>query len=358
MGFSPTSARKALSETADQHGPPIKDWNEQTRKVYPLMGITASHAILRKTSLMTDSKYFYRPYNGEFRRAITIYSDKVYTLEELFPETKGVPPRFPDIVGVLQEFELSDKYVIQTVYAPNVSGSGQVARRIYNGNFAFNGNELVGGKVVSTLSVDSGGEVSGKVFSNPIDVTFSNPGAWDWDDRSVPGTPIATTDGFTQFFPAGWSNRPFQDNLVSVGKTSSGSGSSSGSGGSSTTQTLTTTSSVDTLTGIKKKKDIFKFDADPSGQVDKVTGFNAKEKDILSISKSAFEIDKGTFAVAKNAKTLAKQLGTSVDIVYYQKKGELIVNANGVDPGYGDDGGVFAVLMGRPTVGAGSVQFY
>ena len=50
------------------------------------MGITASHAILRKTSLMTDSKYFYRPYNGEFRRAITIYSDKVYTLEELFPE--------------------------------------------------------------------------------------------------------------------------------------------------------------------------------------------------------------------------------------------------------------------------------
>lgn len=92
--------------------------------------------------------------------------------------------------------------------------------------------------------------------------------------------------------------------------------------------------------------------------MDKVTGFNAKEKDILSISKSAFEIESGTFAVAKNAKTLARQLGTSVDIVYYQKKGELILNANGAEPGYGDDGGVFAVLMGRPTVGSGSVQFY
>ena len=92
--------------------------------------------------------------------------------------------------------------------------------------------------------------------------------------------------------------------------------------------------------------------------MDKVTGFNAKEKDILSISKSAFEIDKGTFAVAKNAKTLAKQLATSVDIVYNRQTGELVLNANGAEPGYGDDGGVFAVMVGRPTVGAGSVQFY
>ena len=165
-------------------------------------------------------------------------------------------------------------------------------------------------------------------------------------------------DEYSKFFPAGWSNRPFEDNLVSVDGTSSGSGSSSGSGGTSTTQTLSTTSSVDTLTGINKSKDIFKFDADPSGQVDKVTGFIAKEKDILSISKSAFEIDRGTFAVASNAKTLAKQLGTNVDIVYNRQTGELILNANGAEPGYGDDGGVFAVLVGRPNVGAGSVEFY
>ena len=165
-------------------------------------------------------------------------------------------------------------------------------------------------------------------------------------DRSVIIGEIGNTE-----LKANWWVDPFSPS-------NSTSGSSSGSSGSSTTQTLTTTSSVDTLTGIKKTKDIFKFDADPSGQVDKVTGFNAKEKDILSISKSAFEIDRGTFAIAKNAKTLAKQLGTSVDIVYYQKKGELILNANGADPGYGDDGGVFAVLMGRPTVGAGSVEFY
>lgn len=92
--------------------------------------------------------------------------------------------------------------------------------------------------------------------------------------------------------------------------------------------------------------------------MDKVSGFNAKEKDILSISKSGFEIDRGTFAIAKNAKILAKQLATSVDIVYNRQTGELILNASGAEPGYGDDGGVFAVLMGRPTVGSGSVEFY
>jgi hypothetical protein len=306
---------------------------------------------------MTDSQYYFRPYNAEFRRAITIYSDKVYTLEELFPETKGVPPRFPDIVGVRQEFELSDQYIIQTAYAPN-RGTGETVRGVIQGNFVFNGKELVSGSIISKIDVSSTGAISGKVFTSPVKVVFSEiDGAWG-NLRQQPGTEITSIGEYTQFFPAGWSNRPFQDNLVSVGKTSSGSGSSSGSGGSSTPQTLTTTTSVDTLTGIKKTKDIFKFDADPSGQVDKVTGFNSKEKDILSISKSAFEIDRGTFAIAKNAKTLAKQLATNVDIVYNRQTGELILNANGAEPGYGADGGVFAVLMGKPVLNLGSVEFY
>lgn len=73
---------------------------------------------------MTDSEHYFRPYNSEFKRAVAIYSDRVYILEELFPETKGVAPRFPDIIGVLQEFELSDRYIIQNAYAPN-RGAGE-----------------------------------------------------------------------------------------------------------------------------------------------------------------------------------------------------------------------------------------
>jgi hypothetical protein len=323
---------------------------------------------------MSDNQYFLRLWNGEAKKALTIYSDKAYRLSDLFFPNGGYDPSKTtfNMNEYLLEYEVSPQYIVG-----NGSFGNLVSRTVYRGDFQFSGNELVSGTVSEVIQVGSNGEIRGYRIASPIKVIPSSAessglpsisalkhdksiydAATEIKSKFGASTEITTTQGYEQFFPPGWSNRPFQDNLVSVGKTSSGSGSSSGSGGSSTTQTLTTTSSVDTLTGIKKTKDIFKFDADPNGQVDKVTGFNAKEKDILSISKSAFEIDKGTFAVAKNAKTLAKQLGTSVDIVYYQKKGELILNANGAEPGYGDDGGVFAVLMGRPTVGAGSVEFY
>jgi hypothetical protein len=287
---------------------------------------------------MSDSKYFVKVQDEDGRVSIK-YSDTVYK------ETSD---------STSEELELSKDYFI-------ISTDGEpygTTRSIIKGNFVFKGYELVGGTILGGITVLPAGQLTVANLLIPGSVTF---GVYDpfKSLKDINNVIVSySMDEYSKFFPAGWSNRPFQDNLVSVGKTSSGSGSSSGSSGSSTPQTLTTTTSVDTLTGIKKTKDIFKFDADPSGQVDKVTGFNAKEKDILSISKSAFEIDKGTFAVAKNAKTLAKQLGTSVDIVYNRQTGELILNANGAEPGYGNDGGVFAVLMGRPTVGSGSVQFY
>ena len=294
---------------------------------------------------MSDSKYFVKHRQDQNSTWSNLYSDTLYS------DSK---------ISYSYKYEFSKNYITIT----GDGGANGAARTIIKGDFIFNGYELVGGAILGGITVLSSGQVRAVSLLNPVNTTLP-PDDGDWFGvLNKPLTNISnivesTSIGeYSQFFPAGWIDRPFQDNLVSIGSTAGGSGSSSGSSGSSTTQTLTTTSSVDTLTGIKKKKDIFRFDADPSGQVDKVTGFNAKEKDVLSISKSAFEIDRGTFAVAKNAKALAKQLGTSVDIVYYQKKGELILNANGAEPGYGDDGGVFAVLMGRPTVGSGSVQFY
>ena len=306
---------------------------------------------------MSDGQYFIRRWDGETPKALVSYSDKVNRLSDLYPPEYASSAPF-NMDEYLLEYELSPQYIVGTG-----SFGGFVSRTVYRGDFQFTGNELTSGSISEVIRVGASGNVDGYRLANrfviiPTGYGFDLPSPSDVRAEYGSSIPITTIDGFAQFFPVAWASRPFEDNLISVVSTSSGSGSSSGGGSSSTPQTLTTTSSVDTLTGIKKTKDIFKFDADPSGQVDKVTGFNAKEKDILSISKSAFEIDKGTFAIAKNAKALAKQLGTSVDIVYYQKKGELILNANGADPGYGDDGGVFAVLMGRPTVGAGSVQFY
>ena len=281
--------------------------------------------------------------NGDATR---YYSDTIY-IEPVRGSSN------PNSLPVVIEHEFSEDYLI-TTFDSTVHG---IIRTIYKGKFYFNKEfEFVSGTFTGGVVVKTSGEFTAVNLLNPVTLSFPTDFSYIFDPRnSVVSNSMSE---YSQFFPADWSGRPFEDNLVSIGSTSGGSGPSSGGGSSNTPQTLTTTTSVDTLTGIKKKKDIFKFDADPSGQVDKVTGFNAKEKDILSISKSAFKIDRGTFAIANNAKTLAKQLATSVDIVYSRQTGELILNANGAEPGYGDDGGVFAVLMGRPTVGNGSVQFY
>jgi hypothetical protein len=306
---------------------------------------------------MSDGQYFIRRWDGETPKALVSYSDKVNRLSDLYPPEYSRSAPF-NMDEYLLEYEFSPQYIVGTG-----SFGGLVSRTVYRGDFQFTGNELTSGSISEVIRVGASGNVDGYRLANRLSVIptgygFDLPSPSNVRAEYGPSTPITTTDGFAQFFPAGWGNRPFEDNLVSVASTSGGSGTSSGSSGTSSPQTLTTTTSVDTLTGIKKKKDIFKFDADPSGQVDKVTGFNAKEKDVLSISKSAFGVDSGTFAVANNAKTLAKQLATSVDIVYYRKNGELILNANGPEPGFGDDGGVFAVLMGKPIVGSASVQFY
>ena len=321
---------------------------------------------------MSDSRYyinsnFFLPaYFPWERKSVKIYSDKTYTIGDFVGYNTPQKDTFTEV-------ELSSDSIIWTNKYPNVNpaenGEFGVDRTVFTGAFTFKGVELAEGTISSAVRVDtdvndtSAGAksrkdiVSKKVFSKPINVIFSED-TFQKKLADAEGVESESIGEYSKFFPEGWAYRPFEDNLVSIGSASGGSGSSLGSGSSNTPLTLTTTSSVDTLTGIKKTKDIFKFDADPSGEVDKVTGFNAKEKDILSISKSAFEIDKGTFAVAKNAKTLAKQLATSVDIVYNRQTGELVLNANGAEPGYGDDGGVFAVMVGRPTVGAGSVQFY
>ena len=298
--------------------------------------------------------------------AIGLKSDTKYDLKTKFNSSNSTYSQL-DV-----EFELGPNVIIfneQTRYwqrQVNLEQRTQ-SRWIFMGTFLYNSSkELIGGTVTSwAVEVDWDLYSSGPIdffygenlsqspvkINNAYDIApgytklFTIPSNFQesgW--KNNPST--AVRSDFSEYLPSDWKRNQFGRNLISM------------SGNNESPQTLTTTSSVDTLTGINKKKDIFKFDADPSGQVDKVTGFNAKEKDILSISKSAFKIDRGTFAIAKNAKTLAKQLATSVDIVYSRQTGELILNANGAEPGYGDDDGVFAVLMGRPTVGNGSVQFY
>lgn len=122
---------------------------------------------------------------------------------------------------------------------------------------------------------------------------------------------------------------------------------------------FSTADGVDILTGSKNKPDIFSFDGFPEygDAVDKITNYSKKDKDIIHFSKSAFGLSVGKFAIARNSKKLHKLLASDVNIVYNQKKGELIFNANGPKAGFGDDGGVFALLVGSPKLSGVPMTF-
>ena len=136
-------------------------------------------------------------------------------------------------------------------------------------------------------------------------------------------------------------------------------GNSSANGSQSGSATKQTSDAVDSLTGTSKSKDTFAFGTAPGfgDQKDSITNFSTKDKDVLQFSKSAFGVSTGRFAIAKKAKDLNKVLATDANFVYNQQKGELIFNANGSQPGFGDDGGVFALLVGAPKILGSSVSF-
>ena len=91
--------------------------------------------------------------------------------------------------------------------------------------------------------------------------------------------------------------------------------------------------------------------------VDKIINFNALT-DILDIDTDSFGIDtSSTFAVGKNTKEVKKVLAKQdFDFLYDQKKGGLYFNENGADKGFGD-GGIIAILKGKPDLTSGNLEF-
>jgi hypothetical protein len=114
------------------------------------------------------------------------------------------------------------------------------------------------------------------------------------------------------------------------------------------------------ISGSKGKADVITFNLTPSfgtDAADRITNFSPKEKDRLVIEKSCFGGSlNGTFRIAKNNKTLGKVLNSSTEFVYLRSSGEILFNENGSMPGYGD-GGVFALLDGRPALKISNVGF-
>ena len=100
--------------------------------------------------------------------------------------------------------------------------------------------------------------------------------------------------------------------------------------------------------------DEFRFELDGQfgkRQADRITGFDASEGDQLALDADVFDnlsdIDLVTVTSKKQLKT---QRDNNTKLIYFEPKGKLYFNRNGTEPGYGEDGGLFAILKGGPDL--------
>ena len=86
-------------------------------------------------------------------------------------------------------------------------------------------------------------------------------------------------------------------------------------------------------------------------QADRITGFDSAEGDQLALGRNVFDSLTDIDLVTVTSKTqLATQSGSSTALIYFEPKGQLYFNQNGDESGYGEDGGLFAILKGGPDL--------
>ena len=92
---------------------------------------------------------------------------------------------------------------------------------------------------------------------------------------------------------------------------------------------------------------------------DHLIKFNRNENDMIHLDGKMYDLpDDWGFAKTKSKRKLSKFAKSDVDLIYFQRKGFLYVNGNGEDKGFGDldEGGLLAVLKGKPSLKAGDIQ--
>jgi hypothetical protein len=173
-------------------------------------------------------------------------------------------------------------------------------------------------------------------------------------------------------------SKPSEARLQSIFKDGdrgvSGYQSSSGSSGGSTTNTgSSANSSSDVISGQGRKKlngkagatdFIFETREDFSKKnADQVLNFKGSESDRILIdpiiSSSLTANSKLSFASTKSKKGLKQLALKDYDLIYFEKKGQLFLNGNGTGKGYGDsdEGGLLAILKGKPSLKATDIAF-
>ena len=114
-----------------------------------------------------------------------------------------------------------------------------------------------------------------------------------------------------------------------------------------------------------KKSTDFIFDyaeALTKKNADKIIGFNSSKGDRIVLDSSTYPAlpKRGKPSIESvNTKKEFKQLtGENIDLIYFQQKGQLFLNANGAERGLGDkqEGGLLAVLKGGPSLTLAEIE--
>ena len=86
-------------------------------------------------------------------------------------------------------------------------------------------------------------------------------------------------------------------------------------------------------------------------RVERITNFDAEAGDTMELSSRLFKgIGELDFVTVANRKGSQRAARTDNDIIYEQSTGRLYFNANSGDQGFGNKGGLFAILDSSPLI--------
>ena len=93
-----------------------------------------------------------------------------------------------------------------------------------------------------------------------------------------------------------------------------------------------------------------------SSTIDTIINYNPKADGPIQIDLGSFDGATGALKIAKKSKQVTKLAKKNVDFIYDRQAGYLYFNENGKEAGFGD-GGILAILEGKPKVGMGNFEF-
>ena len=106
--------------------------------------------------------------------------------------------------------------------------------------------------------------------------------------------------------------------------------------------------------GIRNSRDEFLFDLEGQfgkKKADRITRFSPSDGDHLALDQDVFQgLNSIELVTVSSKRQLKSQRSQASNLIYFEPKGRLFFDQNGSDPGYGDDGGLFTILKGRPDL--------